>query len=119
MALREGGKLRHRLFPNSTAGFSQLSDWLKKQRVKRVHACMEATGTYGDSLAAYLHEQGHTVSIVNPAAIKAYAPQPPLAHQDRPRGRRANRRLLLGAAAPGLAAARARSTGTASACAPP
>ena len=42
---REGGKLRHRLFPNSTAGFSQLSDWLKQQGVKRVHACMEATGT--------------------------------------------------------------------------
>jgi transposase len=34
---------------------------------------MEATGTYGDSLAAYLHEQDQLVSIVNPAAIKAYA----------------------------------------------
>src|ERR671911_1542189 len=34
---------------------------------------MEATGAYGDALAAYLHEAGHTVSRVNPAAIKAYA----------------------------------------------
>ncbi len=34
---------------------------------------MEATGTYGDSLATYLHEQDHLVSVVNPAAIKAYA----------------------------------------------
>jgi transposase len=38
-----------------------------------VHACIEATGTYGDALAAYLHEAGHTVSRVNPAAVKAYA----------------------------------------------
>lgn len=71
--MRAGGKLRHKVFSNSTAGFAQLSDWLKKQGVKRVHACMEATGTYGDSLATYLHEQDHTVSVVNPAAIKAYA----------------------------------------------
>ena len=35
-------------------------------------AC-EATGTYGAALATYLHERGHTVSIVNPAASKAYA----------------------------------------------
>lgn len=34
---------------------------------------MEATGTYGESLALYLHEVGHTVSVVNPAAIKAFA----------------------------------------------
>jgi transposase len=38
-----------------------------------VHACLEATGAYGDALAVYLHEQAHTVSVVNPAAIKAYA----------------------------------------------
>jgi transposase len=71
--LREGGKLRHKVFPNTEAGFSQLADWLEKQGAARVHACMEATGTYGDSLATYLHERGYTVSQVNPAAIKAYA----------------------------------------------
>src|SRR2546429_3138773 len=71
--VRAGGKLRHKVFPNNPQGFSQLSDWLKKQEVKQVHACMEATGTYGDSLATYLHEQDHCVSVVNPAAIKAYA----------------------------------------------
>ena len=68
-----GDKLRHKVFANNPQGFSQLSDWLKKQGVQQVHACMEATGTYGDSLAAYLHEQAQLVSIVNPAAIKAYA----------------------------------------------
>jgi transposase len=33
---------------------------------------MEATGTYGEALATYLHQSCHLVSIVNPAAIKAY-----------------------------------------------
>jgi len=68
-----GAKLRHKVFANNPQGFSQLSDWLKKQGVQQVHACMEATGTYGESLAAYLHQQSQLVSVVNPAAIKGYA----------------------------------------------
>jgi transposase len=71
--LRDGGKLRHRVFPNTPAGFAQLTEWLGNQGVAPAHACMEATGTYGDALAAYLHAAGHVVSVVNPAAIKAYA----------------------------------------------
>ena len=71
--LRESGKFKHRVFPNSAAGFAQLSAWLEKQQAGRVHACLEATGAYSDSLATYLHEQGHLVSVVNPAQIKAYA----------------------------------------------
>src|SRR5215210_5748214 len=67
------GKLRHKLFSNTATGFVQLHDWLSKQRVERVHACLEATGTYGDSLALFLHEAGHIVSVVNPAAVKAFA----------------------------------------------
>jgi transposase len=71
--VREGGKLRHKVFANTPAGFSQLSDWLMRQGVEHVHACMEATGTYYEALATHLHEQGHAVSVVNPAQIKAYA----------------------------------------------
>jgi transposase len=71
--IRQGGKLRHKVFASTEAGFAQLADWLVGQGVGRVHACLEATGAYGDTLAAYLHEAGHTVSVVNPAAIKAYA----------------------------------------------
>ena len=71
--IRDGGKLRHRVFPNSPAGFARLSAWLTKHHVERAHACLEATGAYGEALAAYLHDAGHTVSVVNPAAIKAYA----------------------------------------------
>lgn len=71
--VRAGGKLRHKVFTNNPHGFARLSDWLIRQGVKQVHACLEATGTYGDSLAAYLYAQDHIVSVVNPAAIKAYA----------------------------------------------
>ena len=70
---RDGGKLRHRVFPNTPAGFAQLCDWLNQLDAPQVHACLEATGTYGDALAAHLHAAGHVVSVVNPAAIKAYA----------------------------------------------
>jgi len=71
--IRESGKLRHKVFPNTAAGFEQLADWLSKQGVERVHACLEATGTYGEALALFLHQARHTVSVVNPAAIKAFA----------------------------------------------
>ncbi len=71
--IRDAGKFRHKVFPNTSAGFSQLSAWLAKQQVERARACLEATGTYGEALATYLHEAGHEVSVVNPAQIKAYA----------------------------------------------
>lgn len=67
------GKLKHKLFPNTLAGFEQLSEWLSKQGVERLHACMEAIGTYGEALALFLHQASHKVSVVNPAAIKAFA----------------------------------------------
>jgi transposase len=67
------GKLKHKLFPNTSIGFDQLSEWLTKQGIERVHACLEATGTYGDALALYLYQAGQSVSVVNPAAIKAFA----------------------------------------------
>ena len=61
---------RHKAFPNTEAGFERLREWVGGGRV---HACLEATGTYGDALARSLHEHGHRVSIVNPARIKAFA----------------------------------------------
>jgi transposase len=71
--IQPSGKLKHKVFPNTITGFEQLREWLSKQRVECVHACLEATGTYGDSLALFLHQGGHTVSVINPAAIKAFA----------------------------------------------
>ncbi len=71
--LREGGKPRHKVFPNTADGFAQLAEWLTRQGAPRTHACMEATGAYGEALALHLHAGGHTVSVVNPAAVKAFA----------------------------------------------
>lgn len=65
-------KLRHRRFVNRQEGFVELQSWLTKHKVLQVHACLEATGPYGEELALYLHQQGHMVSLVNPAQIKAF-----------------------------------------------
>lgn len=73
VALLVNGKTKTKAVKNSKEGFQTLSDWLKKHNAGRVHACMEATGSYGDELAFYLHDAGHTVSIVNPARIKGFA----------------------------------------------
>ena len=71
-ALLRGGKFRDNSFSNDEEGFGKLAAWLDKQEVERVHACMEATGAYGEELAVFLCSRGHRVSIVNPACIKAY-----------------------------------------------
>jgi transposase len=60
-------------YDNTLAGFQKLDKWLRKRKAGRVHACLEATGLYGDEVAVFLYEAGHTVSVVNPARIKAYA----------------------------------------------
>jgi transposase len=71
--IQQSGKLKHKLFPNTATGFEQLKEWLAKQGVQQVHACLEATGTYGEALSLFLHQAGQRVSVVNPAAIRAFA----------------------------------------------
>jgi transposase len=71
--INQTSKLRHRVLPNTVTGFEQLLDGLSKQGIQRAHACLEATGTYGEALSLFLHEAGHTVSVINPAAVKAFA----------------------------------------------
>ena len=60
-------------FSNDAPGLDKLDIWLTNRVEGQVEACMEATGRYGEGLAAHLHECGHRVSIVNPARIKHYA----------------------------------------------
>ena len=67
------GAHHYQAFPNTPEGFAQLAAWLAQHGVTRVHACMEATNVYWEALATWLHAQGHTVSVVNPARIKGYA----------------------------------------------
>ena len=73
VALLLDGKTKHKTCKNSAKGFETLMVWLEKQGIQKVHACLEANGNYGEDLAIYLHEAGHTVSIVNPARIKGFA----------------------------------------------
>jgi len=73
VALLIENKLKHKVCNNSPAGFDALKVWLEKQKAPLLHACMEATSTYGEELATYLHDLGHTVSIVNPARVKGFA----------------------------------------------
>jgi transposase len=75
-------KLRHRRFINRKEGFAELCLWLAKHKAPLVHACLEATGPYSEALALYLHEQGHTVSVVNPAQIKAFGQSELLRNKD-------------------------------------
>lgn len=73
VALLVEGKIKHKSFKNAPEGFEALALWLRKLGIQQVSACLEATGNYGEDLAIYLHEAGHTVSIVNPARIKGFA----------------------------------------------
>ncbi len=70
------GKVRSKVVENHHEGFMALADWIAKHHraaEQKLHVCMEATGVYWEAVAEYLADQGHTVSVVNPAQIKAFA----------------------------------------------
>jgi transposase len=71
--LPPAGKLKHKRFANTPAGYRELLTWLQRLGCATVHACLEATGTYGEALSLFLYEAGHTVSVVNPKAIVHHA----------------------------------------------
>jgi transposase len=60
-------------FKNTSDGHKSLAAWLASLEIAQVHACLEATGTYSEAAALFLHERGHLVSVVNPLRIKGYA----------------------------------------------
>lgn len=67
------GKFRAKVVTNTAHGYADLADWLARHEALDVQVCMEATGVYGEDSAQCLATQGFTVSVVNPAPIKAYA----------------------------------------------
>jgi transposase len=71
--LRFDDKKLKRKFDNTAKGYRLLDGWLRSLHITKVHACMEATGVYGEPLAEFLYERGHKVSVVNPLRIKKYA----------------------------------------------
>ncbi len=66
-------KWKSKVVANTAAGFAELRAWLAKHGVVKAHVCMEATGVYWEALATELADQGFTVSVINPAQIKAFA----------------------------------------------
>lgn len=71
-ALLVEGRSRANSFPNAKSGFEKLLGWLQNRGIVHVHACLEATGGWSEELAAFLHQRGHEVSVVNPSTIKAF-----------------------------------------------
>ena len=74
--LREAGKLKFKVFPNTRSGFKELIEWSLKNTkldIKQLHFVMEATGVYHQLLATSLYNAGAMVSVVNPAQVKFYA----------------------------------------------
>lgn len=69
---RPDGKLRNKVVENNPQGFDILTEWLEKQGAMAVHVCTEATGVYWEAVAEHLAAKGMTVSVVNPAQIKAF-----------------------------------------------
>lgn len=61
-------------FSNNNSGFMALVSWVAKQTQQELVTgyVMEATGVYHESLACFLWENGHKVSIVLPNKISNY-----------------------------------------------
>jgi transposase len=57
--------------PNTEAGHSRLSAWLRQHEVRRVG--IEASGGYEQAVVARLRRDGFTVVVFQPAQVRAYA----------------------------------------------
>jgi len=84
------GKYRNKVIENNQQGFKTLIDWLAKHEATVVKVCMEATGVYWEAAAEYLAAQGMSVSVVNPAQIKAFG----ASHMVRTKTDRVDARLI-------------------------
>ena len=66
-------KFRTKTIANDPEGFKTLWHWLERFESFPSYVCLEATGSYGEGIATFLHDKGLIVSIVNPARIKGFA----------------------------------------------
>ena len=67
--------------PNTPEGYVALIDWLAKKGATAAPVCLEATGVYWENAAVAFSEAGHTVAVVNPALIAAFAGISPQHHE--------------------------------------
>ncbi|MCW0378246.1 hypothetical protein NB697_001092 [Xanthomonas sacchari] len=58
---------------NDAKGFQALQAWLQTHAQPDSWIAMEATGTYHQALAEFLHARGYRVCVLNPAQTAAYA----------------------------------------------
>jgi transposase len=72
-ALLVGNRTWSKSFGNNESGITQLETWLNDRDTAEIHACLESTGGFEETLALSLHERGVLVSVVNPSRIKAFA----------------------------------------------
>ena len=60
------GQNHQKRFQNNEGGFEQLIKWLQSHKVTdKLHCVCEATGTYYEALAEYLHHR-YTITVENP-----------------------------------------------------
>lgn len=69
--IHTGKNPKHKVFDNNPQGFAALLKWAKAPP-GTLHIGMEATNTYWEDLAHFLHDNGSTVSIINPKCLKGY-----------------------------------------------
>ena len=72
-ALLLGERFRNKSFSNDAQGIQACLHWVQHWAQAPVHACLEATGPYGEALASALFEAGQRVSLVNPARVREFA----------------------------------------------
>jgi transposase len=72
LILMANGKRYHRVISNNLKGFQVMDKWVRSHHAEDLHACLEATGQYGEPVAEWLYNQGYQVTVVNPARIKRY-----------------------------------------------
>lgn len=70
--LKTNGQTDYTKIGNNSEGFEQLTEWIRKNRIRKVVISMEATGIYYEAAAEYLSAI-HTVFVINPLKIKDYA----------------------------------------------
>lgn len=69
------GKCRSKVFANDATGFAQFLAWIESHVEggrSEAHVCMEATGSYHEALALFLHDSGVAISVVNPLRVKRF-----------------------------------------------
>ena len=63
LLLLEAGKEKHKTFTNDSKGHELFKAWLQQNNIIGIHACMEATGHYGEDVALFLYKHGFKVSV--------------------------------------------------------